>query len=295
MHLLSCEDFKTPKQVEEFFVHADLMKSPYKNIDPYYLLRGKMIGLAFFEKSTRTRVSFEVAAKKLGADTFFIDDINAKKESIEDGLKVLSSYADLLVVRHPEDISKAIQDNCSVPVINAGFADVEHPTQAIIDLYTIKNNLNKIHGLRLLFIGDLKHGRTIHSVLQLLSLYKCISVYGIPTAKNLGFSEELISKYPSIHFKQAEIADVNSIISSVDVVYLNRIQTERMEEPAPETTFLFGENELALMKKKAIILHPLPRTNELSPVVDKDPRAAYFKQVENGKYVRMGILYSMLK
>lgn len=294
-HLLSCEDFKSPKEIEEFFVHAKLMRSPYKNIDPYYLLRGKTVGLLFFEKSTRTRVSFEIAAKKLGAETFFIDDTNAKTERIEDSLKVLSTYADLLVVRHPEDITKAIVDNCDVPVISAGMSDLEHPTQALIDLYTIKLELNKIHGLKILFIGDMKHGRTVHSLLKLISAYQCITVYMLPADQSVAMSDEEMKQYKNIHFKHVNFADINDVLPNVDVVYLNRIQTERMESSAPPAKFAFGKNELDLMKKKSIILHPLPRMNELDPAVDSDSRAAYFKQVENGKYLRMGMLYSILR
>ncbi len=256
------------------------------------------IATIFFEPSTRTRLSFETAIQNLGGKLITVENAgdfsSAKKgESLEDTILTLNAYADGIVIRHPEvgsaDRAAAVSD---VPVINAGDGAGEHPSQALLDLYTIQKEHGTIDGLKIGMVGDLLNGRTIHSFIQLLALYK-VELYLIAPMQL-----QLPKKYLDIlkkHETPYTLCDNwDDIIGELDVLYMTRVQKERFkfiqDYQALKDSFILTPQIVKKMKKDAIILHPLPRVNEIHPAVDQDFRARYFAQVKNGLYMRMALL-----
>ncbi|KKR18305.1 MAG: Aspartate carbamoyltransferase [candidate division CPR2 bacterium GW2011_GWC1_41_48] len=262
------------------------------------LLRGKILASLFFEPSTRTRFSFEAAMFKLGGQVVSATGVNfssmAKGETLEDTIKTIERYADVIVIRHPElGSAKIAAGAAKIPVVNAGDGPGDHPTQAFLDFYTIKKEKKTIEGLKIAMVGDLKYGRTMHSTIQLLSLYNDVKFY-------LVSPEEL--KTPSKYLENVadyeETEDLKSVLPEVDVLYMTRIQKERFAEEADylrlKDSFILNKSLLANAKNDMIIMHPLPRVNEIATDVDEDRRAKYFDQVENGLYVRMALLAFVL-
>lgn len=263
-------------------------------------MRGRILASLFYEPSTRTRFSFETAMQRLGGSVVSTENASqfssaVKGETLEDTIRVVSGYADVVVLRHPEQgAAKRASLVSSVPIMNAGDGAGEHPTQALLDLYTIRRELGKIDGLKVALVGDLLNGRTIHSLLYLLSVYKKVKVYLVSPPRLCTpqhYKEHLQNK--KVEFE--ELSDLGKILGEVDVVYATRLQKERFQTTLDSPDyFVINEASLSLLKEKSILLHPLPRVNEISPEVDKDPRAAYFRQARNGVFIRMALLESVL-
>jgi aspartate carbamoyltransferase catalytic subunit len=264
------------------------------------MLKGKILATLFFEPSTRTRLSFEAAMLKLGGSTigFAEPEIASVKkgENLADTVRTVENYADAIALRHPlEGAAKLAAEFSKVPIINAGSGAEEHPTQALIDLYTIQKEKGKIDGLKIALIGDLRYGRTVHSLAYALGIYN-IELYLI-SPESLRMRQEVIR---TIQNKIPITQDTNleKIIPQIDVLYVTRIQKERFPDLA-EYAKVKGAYKIELKtlksaKKDMIILHPLPRVDEIAPEVDSTPQARYFQQVWNGIVVRMALLSLVL-
>lgn len=296
-HIINTDQLADKELLEKLFAVAEKFQSNPTQTDS---LHGKILASLFYEPSTRTRFSFEAAMLRLGGQYLSMQnaaqDSSAKKgESLEDTIRTVCGYTDCIVLRHPENGAMQRAGNVSsVPIINAGNGSGEHPTQALLDAYTIYKELGKISDLHIAFVGDLKHGRTVHSLLTLLDMYDNMR-FSLVSPEQLAMPAEYKNDLKN---PIEEITDLQSILSNVDVVYMTRIQKERFESQQEyaqlKGSYVFGEEELSQLKKEAIIMHPLPRVDEIAQTVDKDPRAAYFRQVENGLYVRMALLEYLL-
>jgi len=266
-------------------------------------LRGRILATLFFEPSTRTRFSFEAAMQKLGGGVLSAEDARdnssaTKGESIGDTVRVVSGYADVIAIRHYEAGTAAeAAKNSPVPIINAGDGAGEHPTQALADMYTIKKELGWLSGLRVVLVGDLLYGRTIHSLLPLLCLYSGVTIDLIsPLSLRLPqqYRDYLTKK--EIPFREGE--KLEGIIEQADVAYITRVQRERFASQADyeavKDVYVINAEMANRMKPQSIIMHALPRVNEISPDVDANARAAYFRQAKNGLYIRMALLKYLL-
>lgn len=296
MHYTSHQD-KTPSEVLELFKRADQIKTLLHEGKSLASLSGRIIATVFFEPSTRTRFSFESAVYRLGGQVITSENgkvtgSTSKGESIEDTIRMLNCYADVIVMRHPDvdAPSRAIQVS-DIPVINAGNGSGEHPTQALLDAYTIREKFGSFEGLTIGVVGDLKHGRTVHSTIPLLLSLGVKKVNAI-APEELQFDESVLQD------PRVEVIETwSELLSEVDVLYMTRIQKERFNSLDRYQHFkgkyILTPSEISLMKQESIILHPLPRVNEISPEVDNDQRAWYFRQAQNGLYVRMALLESL--
>ena len=264
------------------------------------IARGSTLGYLFFEPSTRTRLSFQAAMASIGGTSLGIADINSsstqKGESLEDTVKIMSIYSDVLVLRHPLDGSSRFAAEVSdKPVINAGSGTEEHPTQAIQDLFTIKKELKKIDGLNIGIVGDLKYGRTVYSLLQGLGNYD-VNVHLISPESLKIRSDSVYEIKKRLSF--SESTNLEEHIDDLDVVYVTRIQKERFPDEEEyikvKGSYVIGLDVVKKMKESAIIMHPLPRLDEISTDVDKTNQARYFKQAEYGKYTRAALLSLIL-
>ena len=267
-------------------------------------MRHKKLGTLFYEPSTRTRLSFTAAMMELGGNVLgFADATNAsvaKGESIADTARVLGSFADILAVRHPIEGAPYIASLYSgVPVINAGDGSHSHPTQTLTDLITIRKELGRLDDLTIGFCGDLRFGRTVHSLIKALSRYEKIRVVLIapPELRLPGYIRHDVCERNGIPYR--EVASIEEVLPELDVLYMTRVQKERFldqdEFDRVKNCFILDREKMTLAKEKMAVLHPLPRVNEILPEVDADPRAAYFRQVEYGKYVRMALLLKLLE
>ncbi|MCX6806816.1 MAG: aspartate carbamoyltransferase [Candidatus Berkelbacteria bacterium] len=294
-HLISTEQFTNTGQLEQIFKLTD----HYQKIGVSETLKNKIIACIFYEPSTRTRLSFETAALRLGAQVISTENAAqfssaAKGETLEDTIKVISSYADAIVLRHFEKgASKRASLVSSVPIINAGDGAGEHPTQALLDIYTILKELGRLNDLKIALVGDLLNGRTIHSLINLLSLYDSNTLYLI-SPRELRLSDIYLKYLKSKKIKFIETADLSSALQHIDVLYMTRVQKERIESikeyEKVKNAYSLNNQDVKKMKQGSIIMHPLPRVNEISPDIDNDKRATYFRQAKNGLYVRMAIL-----
>jgi aspartate carbamoyltransferase catalytic subunit len=287
-HILSAKDFKKDEIAELFKIAGNISLTNSKLLKNI----GKLVGTLFFEPSTRTRLSFEAAAIKLGGQVISVESAmgnsSAKKgESLKDTFKTVSQYVDLIVVRHPED--KAIEDAVEysdVPVISAGSGVEEHPTQALLDLFTIKNNFGSDpQKLNIMFTGDLAYSRTIKSLLYLLQPY------------NMNIMINPMHGEPTLNWDDVSCYwddDIYNQLPNIDILYMTRHQTERTKETRNKSRFRMTYQFAEAMKSSAIIMHPLPRNEEIDPSTDRNPRAVYFSQVKNGLWVRMALLSWLL-
>jgi len=264
------------------------------------MLKGKILASLFFEPSTRTRLSFETAMLKLGGSAIGFAEAEIasvrKGENLADTVRTVENYADIIVLRHPlEGAAKLAAEFSKVPILNAGTGAGEHPTQALMDLYTLQKEKGKIDGLKIALVGDLRYGRTVHSLAYALSLYN-IELYLI-SPESLRMRHEVIH---AIKDKISIVEDTNleKIIPQIDVLYVTRIQKERFPDPAEyakvKGAYRIDLNTLKNAKKDMIILHPLPRVDEIAAEVDSTPQAQYFQQVWNGIVVRMALLALVL-
>jgi len=260
------------------------------------MLRGKILATLFFEPSTRTRLSFEAAMHKLGGSTIGFAEAELasvkKGENLADTVRTVENYADIIAVRHPlEGAARLAAEFAKVPIINGGSGAEEHPTQALLDLYTIMKEKRKINGLKIALVGDLRYGRTVHSLAYALSLYN-IELYLI-SPESLRMRREVLQtikqKIPVI-----EKTNLEKTVSQVDVLYVTRIQKERFPDPAEyvkvKGSYRIDLNTLNEAKEGLIILHPLPRVDEIAPEVDSTQYAKYFPEVWNGIVMRMALL-----
>jgi len=260
------------------------------------VLEGKLIATLFFEASTRTRLSFQTACRRLGGKVLSVSDSKStsmeKGETLHDTIKLVAACADAIVIRHPKEGSARLAaETADIPVINAGDGANQHPTQALLDLFTVKQRFGKIDGLSFLFIGDLKYGRTVHSLCQALSNYDVELCFYSPPALRMPIAllGELREK---TRVRELDTMD----LSAADVVYATRIQRERFADPAEYAKYSYEINAESLkrMKPDAVLMHPFPRVGEINTDVDKDARALYFVQEANGVPVRMALLKQIL-
>jgi aspartate carbamoyltransferase catalytic subunit len=298
--VIESQQFSRPL-LEDLFASADEMKS-----QPHHFsgrLTGQLMAALFYEPSTRTRLSFEAAMLRLGGRTMGTDNARefsstAKGETLEDTIRIVSGYADVIVLRHNEEgAARRAAAASSVPVINAGDGPGQHPTQALLDLYTIRDELGHIDGIRIAMVGDLANGRTVRSLTYLLSKFRDIRLCFVAPPQ-VAMREDIKDHLDKHHVPWVETQDLNSVLPQVDVVYQTRIQKERFANPeeylALRGIYRIDSAALALMRKQAIVMHPLPRVDEIAPEVDADPRAAYFRQARNGLYIRMALLDELL-
>ena len=293
-NIISYVDFSR-SEAEEVFSEADKFKKGTKNAS----LHGKTVTLAFFEPSTRTYTSFDVAAKKLGANVvgFRSDAVTSvsKGESFADTVRMLASYSDCLIIRHKWDgASRFATQVTDKPVINAGDGKHEHPTQSLIDLYTVKSVFGKIDGLTYGVVGDLKYGRAGRSFLYGLTRYKPKRAYMI-APKHLRLGKESLS---NLNYPYKETDNLMAVAKEIDVLYVTRIQKERfadeIEYNKVKDSYRINNAVVDALPSRAIIMHPLPRVNEIEREVDKSKKAKYFEQAANGVPVRMAILNKIL-
>ena len=271
------------------------------HIGTFDLLKGKILANLFYEPSTRTSSSFTAAMERLGGSVIPINEVKyssvSKGESLADTVRTLECYADVIVLRHPEVGSAVIAARAArKPVINAGDGIGEHPTQALLDAFTIREELGLIDGLTVTLLGDLKHGRTVHSLARLLSLYKVKLNYVAPDI--LRMPAELIDELKAKKVGQAEYTTLEACLPETDVLYVTRVQKERFTDEAVyesvKGAYVIDTQVLKSAKERMIVMHPLPRVGEIAMDVDDDPRAAYFRQMEYGLYVRMALLAMVL-
>jgi aspartate carbamoyltransferase len=282
---------------------AHEMHGMVDRVGTFDLLKGKILANLFYEPSTRTSSSFTAAMERLGGSVIPINEVKyssvAKGESLPDTIRTLECYADVIVLRHPETGSAAIAAQAArKPVINAGDGIGEHPTQALLDTFTIFEELGagQIDGMTVTMLGDLKYGRTVHSLARLLSLYKVKLNYVSPEI--LRMPKEVMEEVAAKGIPQAEFDSLEKVLPETDVLYVTRVQKERFEDPAAyesvRGSFVVTPDIMRAAKKEMIVMHPLPRVGEISPDFDDDPRAAYFRQMEYGLYVRMALLAMVL-
>lgn len=264
----------------------------------------RIMATLFYEPSTRTRFSFETAMHRLGGRVISTENAAefssvSKGETLEDTIHIMNGYADVIVMRHNEvGASKRAAAVSRVPIINAGDGVGQHPTQALLDLYTIRREIGAIDGLRIAMVGDLAQGRTVRSLAYLLSKFRDIKIYFV-APQMLRIKEDILGHLKEHDVWYTEETSLAKVLPEVNIVYQTRIQKERFGDriadyEACRGVYIINEECLALMKPNAIIMHPLPRLDEITMGVDRDPRAAYFRQAQNGLYVRMALLKLVL-
>ena len=298
-NVISSEQFLDRELLEQLFVSAKHLEELDATGSIPHKLSGKILATVFYEPSTRTRFSFESAMMKLGGEIITTESAAQfssaiKGESIEDSIRIIAGYSDAIVLRHPQTGAAKVAARVSnVPVINAGDGSGEHPTQALLDLYTIYKEKGSLDNLHIALVGDLLYGRTIHSLLKFFPLYKDVRVYLVAPDK-LKLPQLYVDYLKDHGVKHSAASDLDSILPKLDVLYMTRVQKERFpsaeEYEEVKNAFVINEKTLTKMKSDAMIMHPLPRVTEISPKVDKDPRAAYFRQAKNGLYTRMALL-----
>lgn len=296
-NVLEVRQFDRP-QLDSLFARADEMRI-IAEAGGTNRLSGKILATLFFEPSTRTRLSFESAMTRLGGSVLTAENAIetsswAKGETIEDTARIVESYSDAIVMRHPQaGFPTRAAAVINIPVINAGDGAREHPTQALLDLYTIGHELDRIDGLRVALVGDLKYGRAPRSLALLLTQATGIELIFI-SPPNVGMGDDVKSELVSKGVTFTEETDLYGVLPDVDVVYQTRIQHERFasesEYEAARGKYVIDNAAMNALNPNAIVMHPLPRVDEIHPEVDLDPRAAYFRQARNGVYVRMAIL-----
>jgi aspartate carbamoyltransferase len=300
--IISVKQFQRP-DLEYVFGVAHEMRGMVERVGTFDLLKGKILANLFYEPSTRTSSSFTAAMERLGGSVIPINEVRyssvSKGESLADTVRTLECYADVIVLRHPEVGSAALAAQAArKPLINAGDGVGEHPTQALLDTFTIFEELGvgKVDGLTVTMLGDLKYGRTVHSLARLLSLYDVKINYVSPEI--LRMPPEIIAEVAAKGIQQAEFTQLEPVLSSTDVLYVTRVQKERFEEQSDydkvKDEFVINPEIMKAAKSEMIVMHPLPRVNEISMDFDSDPRAAYFRQMEYGLYVRMALLAMVL-
>ena len=265
------------------------------------LLQGKILANLFYEPSTRTSSSFTAAMQRLGGQVIPINNVQyssvSKGESLPDTIRTLECYADVIVIRHPEVGAAATAAYyAEKPVINAGDGVGEHPTQALLDLFTVQEELQRIDGLTVVMVGDLRFGRTVHSLTKLLLNYNVTFVFVSPQI--LRIPADILEAVEASGHSYRQVEDLHNVIGEADVLYMTRVQKERFTNLAEydrvKDYYVVEPQLMELAKENMIVMHPLPRVGEISYAMDDDPRAAYFRQMRNGMYIRMALLAALL-
>ncbi len=299
--LIDILDLKTEEIDALIDTAKDIMKDPSAYSEK---CKGKKLATLFFEPSTRTRLSFEAAMYELGGNVLGFSEAGSssatKGESVADTAKIVSGYADIIAMRHPKEGAPLVAAlNSSIPVINAGDGGHLHPTQTLTDLLTISVEKGRLNNLTVGFCGDLKYGRTVHSLIAALTRYTGIKLVLI-SPEELAIPgwvrHETLGKGTTPY---TETSDLESALPELDILYMTRIQRERFSDPEQyerlKDSYILTEEKMKLAKSDMSILHPLPRVNEISVKIDSDPRACYFRQAVNGKYIRMALILKLLE
>jgi len=294
--LVSINDFTKTEQIQILDRAAEFEKNPSQRI-----LQGKVVASLFFEPSTRTRLSFESAVNRLSGRIIGFSDASSsstsKGESLKDTILTVSNYSDLIVMRHPiEGSARWASEVATVPIINAGDGANQHPTQCLLDMYTIRQTQGSLDNLNIAFVGDLKYGRTVHSLVMALSQFNTTFHLISPSELKLPSSVKMYIKDANLEYHQyLEIAEA---MPKIDILYMTRIQRERFSDPMEyervKNSYILNNSMLADSRKNLKILHPLPRVNEINEDVDPNPKAYYFQQALNGVYVRQALIASIL-
>lgn len=293
--LVSIRDLNKAQILQILAVASRLKKKPEPN-----LLAGKLIASCFFEASTRTRLSFETAVQRLGGQLIgFADAANTsgkKGETLSDSIRMISSYADAIIMRHPrEGSARLAAELAKVPVINGGDGANQHPTQTLLDLFSIFECRGRLDGVKVAFVGDLKYGRTVHSLAQALALFNGELFFVSP--KVLGMPDYLLDELTEAGVRWQVLDSLEQAVEVSDFIYMTRVQKERLDPTEYmhiASQYILGPKQLEQAKPELRILHPLPRIDEISPEVDAMPQAYYFQQAENGVYARQALLSLIL-
>ncbi len=294
--LVSIDDLTTEEITRILSLAAEFEKNPIQD-----LLKGKVVATLFFEPSTRTRLSFESAVNKLGGRVIGFTDSSSssvtKGETLNDTIRTVNNYVDLIVMRHPiEGSARYASEISAVPVINAGDGANQHPTQTLLDLYSILKTQGTLDNLNICMVGDLKYGRTVHSLIMAMSRWK--TSFNFVAPEELMMPDEYKLYLRNLGLSYYETADLNEVINMADIVYMTRVQRERFSDPMEyekvKNAYVLYDHMLAETKPGMKILHPLPRVNEISTDVDSNSKAYYFEQALNGVFTRQAIICSLL-
>ncbi|WP_407416568.1 aspartate carbamoyltransferase [Methanobrevibacter sp.] len=299
-NIISIKDF-TRSDIDYILNEASTLENVAQSKEISEELKGKILGLMFFEPSTRTKMSFETAMKRLSGQCIGFENTGSssvsKGESIADTAKMYEGYCDALVIRHElEGVSKFISDVVDVPVINAGDGAGQHPTQTLLDLYTIKKEIGNIDNIKIALIGDLKYGRTVHSLANALTLYDNVELYFV-SPPELKMPQEILHDLDKVGMSYKEVSNISDIIDKVNVLYVTRIQKERFVdiEDYLKIKGAYIINKKMLEGKDLIVMHPLPRIDEIACDVDDTKYNKYFTQAANAVPIRMAILKTLIK
>ncbi|HBE39963.1 MAG TPA: aspartate carbamoyltransferase [Bacteroidales bacterium] len=294
--LVSIDDFSKEEIIRILDLAGEFEAQPVRR-----LLEGKVIATLFFEPSTRTRLSFESAINRLGGKIVGFADSSissvTKGETLHDTIRMVNSYCDLIVMRHPyEGSARYASEIATVPVINAGDGANQHPTQTLLDLYSIRKTQDTLENLNVFMVGDLKYGRTVHSLLMAMANWN--TTFNFISPEELRMPDEFKIYLDNAGLKYYEHLDFSDIISKADIIYMTRVQKERFSDPIEyekvKNIYVLKNNMLRNTKSNMRILHPLPRVNEIHTDVDANPKAYYFEQAQNGVYTRQAILCTLL-
>ena len=300
-HLMSPLDFSVEELDQLLDLASDIEKHPEKYA---HACDGKKLATLFYEPSTRTRLSFEAAMMELGGNVLGFSEASSssvsKGESVSDTIRMISCYADICAMRHPKEGAPMVASAVSsIPVINAGDGGHQHPTQTLTDLLTIRSLKGRLDNLTIGLCGDLKFGRTVHSLVRALARYKNITFIFISPEelKIPSYIKEDVLEAQGIPYQESE--RIEDVMPDLDILYMTRVQQERFFNEADyirlKDFYILNNKKMKLAKEDMIVMHPLPRVNEISVEVDKDPRAAYFRQVQYGVYVRMALILTLLE
>lgn len=294
--LVSINDFSKDEMLRILDLAADFEANPNQPI-----LTGKIIASLFFEPSTRTRLSFETAMNRLGARVIGFSDVNAtsttKGETLKDTIKMVSNYADMIVMRHPlEGAARYASEQSSVPIVNAGDGANQHPSQTLLDMYSIRKTQGTLQDLKIAMVGDLKYGRTVHSLIMAMSYFNPTFYFVAPD--ELRMPQEYKDFLDEKGICYEEHSDMAHVLPIADILYMTRVQKERfsdlLEYERVKNTYVLHNDMLAVSKDNMRILHPLPRVGEISTDVDQNPKAYFFDQARNGMFTRMAIISAIL-
>lgn len=294
--LVSINDFTKEEMLRVLELAADFEANPDQP-----LLMGKIIASLFFEPSTRTRLSFETAMNRLGARVIGFSDVNAtsttKGETLKDTIRMVSNYADLIVMRHPlEGAARYASEQSPVPIVNAGDGANQHPTQTLLDMYSIKKTQGRLDNMKIAMVGDLKYGRTVHSLIMAMSYFNPTFYFVAPDELRMPQEYKDFLTEKGIPFEEHH--DMADVLPMADILYMTRVQKERfsdlIEYERVKNTYVLRDSMLGETKENLRILHPLPRVGEIAPDVDQNPKAYYFEQARNGMFTRMAIIAAIL-
>ena len=298
-NLISITDFSVEEIDKMIGVAGDIMTNPDKYID---ICKGKKLATLFFEPSTRTRLSFEAAMLELGGSVLGFSEASsssaAKGESVSDTIRTVGCYADIIAMRHPKEGAPVVAARrTTVPIINGGDGGHHHPTQTLTDLLTITREKGRLNNLTVGLCGDLKFGRTVHSLIEAMLRYENVK-FVLIAPPELRVPQYIIDMLEKAGAEYKQVETMEAVMPKLDILYMTRVQRERFFNEEDyirlKDTYILNMDKLANAKKDMAILHPLPRVNEISVEVDDDPRAAYFRQALCGKYIRMALILNLL-